>query len=218
MALFAIIGLGSFGGSTARELMRLKHEVIGIDKEAKYVNRMASVITFAAIADATDEQVLKELNIQNCDAVVVAIGEDIEASILCVVHLKNLGVKQILVKAKTDAHHMILSHLKVTRIIHPEEQMGIRVAQALNYPMVDQYMALGDQHFIVSVEVKNQLHHVNAAQLTAGYAAVQLLMVKRQGKIIKNVDASLILMQDDILVLEGHITELNRLARKFERD
>lgn len=218
MAQFAIIGLGSFGGSTARELMRLKHEVIGIDREAKHVNRMASVITFAAIADATDEQVLKELNIQNCDAVVVAIGEDIEASILCVVHLKNLGVKQILVKAKTDAHHMILSHLQVTRIIHPEEQMGIRVAQALNYPMVDQYMSLGDQHFIVLVEVKSQLHQVNAAQLIAAYAPVRLLMIKRQGKIIKDVDAGLMLMQNDIMVLEGHINELNRLARKFEND
>ncbi|RYY79097.1 MAG: TrkA family potassium uptake protein [Moraxellaceae bacterium] len=218
MAQFAIIGLGSFGGSTARELMRLKHEVIGIDKEAKYVNRLASVITFAAIADATDEQVLKELNIQNCDAVVVAIGEDIEASILCVVHLKNLGVKQILVKAKTDAHHMILSHLQVTRIIHPEEQMGIRVAQALNYPMVDQYMSLGDQHFIVSVEVKSQLHQVDAGQLIAAYAPVRLLMIKRQGKVLRDVAVGFMLSQGDVMVLEGHIDELKRLARKFEND
>lgn len=218
MAQFAIIGLGSFGGSTARELMRLKHEVIGIDKEAKNVNRLASVITFAAIADATDEQVLKELNIQNCDAVVVAIGEDIEASILCVVHLKNLGVKQILVKAKTDAHHMILSHLQVTRIIHPEEQMGIRVAQALNYPMVDQYMSLGDQHFIVSVEVKSQLHQVDAGQLIAAYEPVRLLMIKRQGKVLRDVAAGFMLSQGDVMVLEGHIDELKRLARKFEND
>ena len=218
MAQFAIIGLGSFGGSTARELMRLKHEVIGIDKEAKNVNRLASVITFAAIADATDEQVLKELNIQNCDAVVVAIGEDIEASILCVVHLKNLGVKQILVKAKTDAHHMILSHLQVTRIIHPEEQMGIRVAQALNYPMGDQYMSLGDQHFIVSVEVRNQLHQVDAGQLIAAYAPVRLLMIKRQGKVLRDVAVGFMLNQGDVMVLEGHIDELKRLARKFDND
>lgn len=96
--------------------------------------------------------------------------------------------------------------------------MGIRVAQALNYPMVDQYMSLGDQHFIVSVEIKSQLHQVSAAQLIAAYAPVRLLMIKRQGKIIKDVDAGLMLMQNDIMVLEGHINELNRLARKFEND
>ena len=132
MAQFAVIGLGSFGGSAAQELMRLGHEVIGLDKEAKYVNRLSTVITFAAIADATDESVLKELNLQQCEAVLVAIGEDIEASILCVVHLKNLGIEKILVKAKTNAHHMILNYLNVTKIIHPEEQLGVRVAQALN--------------------------------------------------------------------------------------
>lgn len=218
MAQFAIIGLGSFGGSTARELMRLKHEVIGIDQDAKQVNRMASVITFATIADATDEQVLKELNIQNCDAVVVAIGEDIEASILCVVHLKNLGVKQILVKAKTDAHHMILAHLQVTRIIHPEEQMGIRVAQSLNYPMVDEYISLGDQHFIVSVEVKVRLHQLSVAQLLAAHTAVRLLMIKRQGRVMDAVAQTFMLLHGDIIVLEGQINELNRLARKFEDD
>ncbi|MGA5989225.1 NAD-binding protein, partial [Escherichia coli] len=85
-------------------------------------------------------------NIQDCDAVVVAIGEDIEASILCVLHLKNMGVNKIWLKAKTKAHHMILSHLGIDKIIHPEEDMGVRVSQALNYPMVSRYMALEDDH------------------------------------------------------------------------
>lgn len=87
MAQFAVIGLGSFGATVAQELTKLNHDVIGIDT-VKNVENLADVLTHAVIADATDEHVLDELNIQNCDAVVVAIGEDIEASILCVLNLK----------------------------------------------------------------------------------------------------------------------------------
>lgn len=94
MAQFAVIGLGSFGATVATQLVKLNHDVIGIDSNKKFVENIADQITHAVIADATDEHVLEELNIQNCDAVVVAIGEDIEASILCVLHLKNLGLKK----------------------------------------------------------------------------------------------------------------------------
>ena len=95
MAQFAVIGLGSFGATIATQLVSLNHDVIGIDSNKKYVESISDQITHAVIADATDEHVLNELNIQNCEAVVVAIGEDIEASILCVLHLKNLGQSQI---------------------------------------------------------------------------------------------------------------------------
>ena len=117
MAQFAVIGLGSFGATVALEFTKLNHDVIGIDTIKRNVESLADRITHAVIADATDEHVLEELNIQNCDAVVVAIGEDIEASILCVLNLKNLGVDKVLVKAKTKAHHTILSHLNVSKII-----------------------------------------------------------------------------------------------------
>ena len=82
MAQFAVIGLGSFGATVATELAALKHDVIGIDLVKKNVENISEKLTHAVIADATDETVLKELNIQSSDAVVVAIGEDIEASIL----------------------------------------------------------------------------------------------------------------------------------------
>ncbi len=95
-----------------------------LDSEKKYVENISEQVTHAVIADATDEHVLDELNIKNCDAVVVAIGENIEASILCVLHLKNIGVEKIWVKAKSKSHHMILSHLGISKIIHPEEDIG----------------------------------------------------------------------------------------------
>ena len=215
MAQFAVIGLGSFGATVALELTKLNHDVIGIDTIKRNVENLADQITHAVIADATDEHVLEELNIQNCDAVVVAIGEDIEASILCVLNLKNLGVEKILVKAKTKAHHTILSHLNITKIIHPEEDMGVRVAQALNYPMVSRYMALDHDHYIIKVPVHEKLNKVNLSGILKQEPHIKLLLLKRDEKIIYEIDSSFTLQTGDVLILEGLLTHLKKLSGCF---
>ncbi|CAM4121957.1 hypothetical protein F993_01603 [Acinetobacter proteolyticus] len=215
MAQFAVIGLGSFGATVALELTKLNHDVIGIDTIKRNVESLADRITHAVIADATDEHVLEELNIQNCDAVVVAIGEDIEASILCVLNLKNLGVEKILVKAKTKAHHTILSHLNVSKIIHPEEDMGVRVAQALNYPMVSRYMALDDDHYIVKVPVNEKLNNVNLSGILKQEPNIKLLLLKRDQQIHYETDANFTLQTGDVLILEGSLSHLRKLSGCF---
>ena len=215
MAQFAVIGLGSFGATVALELTRLKHDVIGIDTIKRNVENISDQITHAVIADATDEHVLEELNIQNCDAVVVAIGEDIEASILCVLNLKNLGVDKILVKAKTKAHHTILSHLNVSKIIHPEEDMGVRVAQALNYPMVSRYMALDDDRYIVKVPVQAKLNHVNLSGILKQEPNIKLLLLKRDQQILYETDVNFTLQAGDVLILEGSLSHLRKLSGCF---
>ncbi|ESK56022.1 potassium channel family protein [Acinetobacter tjernbergiae] len=215
MAQFAVIGLGSFGATVALELTKLNHDVIGIDTIKRNVESLADRITHAVIADATDEHVLEELNIQNCDAVVVAIGEDIEASILCVLNLKNLGLDKILVKAKTKAHHTILSHLNVSKIIHPEEDMGVRVAQALNYPMVSRYMALDDDHYIVKVPVQEKLNHVNLSGILKQEPNIKLLLLKRDQQILYETDVNFTLQAGDVLILEGSLSHLRKLSGCF---
>ncbi|MEG0347991.1 MAG: TrkA family potassium uptake protein [Acinetobacter sp.] len=215
MAQFAVIGLGSFGATVALELTKLNHDVIGIDTIKRNVESLADRITHAVIADATDEHVLEELNIQNCDAVVVAIGEDIEASILCVLNLKNLGVDKVLVKAKTKAHHTILSHLNVSKIIHPEEDMGVRVAQALNYPMVSRYMALDDDHYIVKVPVQEKLNHVNLSGILKQEPNIKLLLLKRDQQILYETDVNFTLQAGDVLILEGSLSHLRKLSGCF---
>ncbi|MEB6479002.1 TrkA family potassium uptake protein [Acinetobacter vivianii] len=215
MAQFAVIGLGSFGATVALELTKLNHDVIGIDTIKRNVENLADRITHAVIADATDEHVLEELNIQNCDAVIVAIGEDIEASILCVLNLKNLGVEKILVKAKTKAHHTILSHLNVSKIIHPEEDMGVRVAQALNYPMVSRYMALDDDHYIVKVPVNEKLNNINLSGILKQEPNIKLLLLKRDQQIFYETDPNFTLQTDDVLILEGSLSHLRKLSGCF---
>lgn len=215
MALFAVIGLGSFGATVALELTSLKHDVIGIDTEKKYVERISDQISHAVIADATDEHVLEELNIKNCDAVVVAIGEDIEASILCVLHLKNLGVDRILVKAKSKSHHMILTHLGITKIIHPEEDMGIRVAQSLSYPMVRRYMAINNERYIVKIEVGQHLNGIEFRQIMDHSDGVKTLLLQRGSHVIYDVALGTLLQEHDILIVEGPVEILRKLATRF---
>lgn len=215
MAQFAVIGLGSFGATVATELVRLNHDVIGIDIEKKYVENISDVLTHSVIADATDEHVLDELNITQCDAVVIAIGEDIEASILCVLHLKNLGVEKIWVKAKSKAHHMILTHLGICKIIHPEEDMGVRIAQSLSYPMVSRYMALSDDHYLVKVEITANLQGTRFNQIMGHAPEVRAILHKREKEINYLIDPNLILQIGDILVVEGSLEPLRRLSKHF---
>lgn len=216
MALFAVIGLGSFGATVATQLISLKHDVIGIDLDKKYVENISDQLTHAVIADATDEHVLDELDIQRCEAVVVAIGEDIEASILCVLHLKNMGVKKIWAKAKSKAHHMILTHLNVEKIIHPEEDMGVRVAQSLSYPMVSRYMSLEDDHYIVKIEIHADHHDTPLHQLMSQVPEIKVLLHKRGTEIQHIMDLDLLLKEGDILVVEGLLEPLRRLSKHFK--
>ena len=216
MAQFAVIGLGSFGATVATELVELKHDVLGIDSNKKYVENISDVLTHAVIADATDEHVLNELNIQNCDAVVVAIGEDIEASILCVLHLKNLGIEKIWVKAKSKSHHMILSHLGINKIIHPEEDMGVRVAQSLSYPMVSRYMSLEDDRYMVKIEIKDNLHGTRFQTIREYNSEINVILHKRGKDLSYQVDPNLILQRGDIIVVEGHLEQLRKLSNRFK--
>ena len=217
MALFAVIGLGSFGATVATQLMGLNHEVIGIDNNKKFVENIADQLTHAVIADATDEHVLEELNVQHCEAVVVAIGEDIEASILCVLHLKNMGVKKIWVKAKTKSHHMILTHLGISKIIHPEEDMGVRIAQSLSYPMVSRYMILEDDHYIVKVQIQAEQSGVRLHQLMDHAPEITTILHKRGAEVNYTLDPQLILQSGDILIVEGLLEPLRRLSKQFKR-
>ena len=215
MAQFAVIGLGSFGATVALELMSLNHDVIGIDSIKKNVENIADRLTHAVIADATDEHVLEELNVKSSDAVVVAIGEDIEASILCVLHLKNLGIQKILVKAKSQAHHMILSHLGITRIIHPEEDMGIRVAQNLSYPMIRRYMALNNDHYIVKIEIGSNLQGAQYQTVMENVHDIKTLLLQRGSHVLYDIAPGTILQEKDILILEGPVDELKQISTRF---
>tara|TARA_R110001606_G_scaffold6289_1_gene28194 strand:- start:2266 stop:2919 length:654 start_codon:yes stop_codon:yes gene_type:complete len=216
MAHFTVIGLGRFGVSASMELIYLGHTVTGVDRDAKIAEKYVDDFTQVMICDSTDENALKELDLINSDAVLVAIGEDMESSLLCILALKKIGVKEIWVKASSRAHHTIVSKLGVARIIHPEEEMGVRVAQALNYPMVNDYLSIGHGLYVVEIHIKPQLDGRPLGDvLDPAKGKVDAVMVKREQETFLQLDKTFVLKEKDILLLCGPRSELKHIAPRL---
>ena len=139
----AVIGLGRFGSALAVELVASGHQVLGIDTDDRIVQNLASKLTHVVTADTTDEETLRELGIGEMDSAVVAIGADLEASILTTSLLLQLGVKQVWAKANSKSHGLILEQLGAHHVVFPELEMGKRVAhqvsgESLDYVVIDE--------------------------------------------------------------------------------
>lgn len=216
MAQFAVIGLGRFGSAASLELMKMGHSVLGVDINSKVVDQHADLLSRAVIADVTDKAAVDELGLDNYDVVLIAIGDDIQASLVCVVHLKAVGSNKIWVKAISHAQHLILSKLGVDRIIHPEEEMGIRVAQMLSYPMVNDYISLGNGEFVVEITASERLDDISIGDvLHINNDVVEVLLIKRKTQILVRPADDFILQAKDILVLFGPLNVLRTIAPKL---
>jgi trk system potassium uptake protein len=216
MAHFTVIGLGRFGIAASLELIHLGHTVTGVDIDSKLVEKYVEDLTQAIICDSTDESALKELDLADSEAVLVAIGEDMQSSLLCTLALKNLGVKNIWVKAITKAHHTIVSKLGVQRIVHPEEEMGIRVAQTLNYPMVNNYLSIGHGLYVVEIHISETLNDALLSQVLGDTKNhVKTLLIKREQAILTQIEDSFVLKTADVILLCGTRTELQDLASRL---
>lgn len=154
---FAVVGLGTFGSTVARELARFDNDVIGIDIDEKLVSAHAQDLTQALILDAREDGALREAALESVDVALVAIGADIEASILTAINLKTVGVETIWAKAISKNHHRILARLGVDRVIHPEKEIGQHIAQVLHNPLVRDYVSLGNGQHVVNFRVPESL-------------------------------------------------------------
>ena len=148
---FAVIGLGNFGFYLATTLFQKGHEVLGIDINARQVQEIRDLVSRAVIADATDPQALKELELEKMDAVVVSIGSVLNSSILTTLNVKDLGVKRVVAKAVSDAHGRILRKIGADEIYFPEKDLALTAAQRLNNPNVLDYLPFMEGYSIVEL-------------------------------------------------------------------
>ena len=149
---FAVVGLGRFGSAVATTLLQLGQDVIGVDNDAERVRQMGELTDNALQLDATDLRALRQAGVADADIAVVSIGENIEASLLAVMQLKDLGVPRIIAKAVTPLHGRILEKLGVTRVIFPEREMAERTARSLVIPNALDYIALSADFSIIDIE------------------------------------------------------------------
>jgi trk system potassium uptake protein len=216
---FAVIGLGRFGGSICRALSEEGLEVMAIDTDEDKVNEFANVASHAVVGDTTDETVLKSLGIRNFDHVIVAIGDNIQASILTTLILKELGVKDITVKATNDYHEKVLSKIGADRIVHPERDMGRRIAHKIISNNVLDYLELSDEHSIVEIVANERLHGNSIIDLDirAKYG-INIVAMKRNKDIIVSPQANEIIQKNDILIVIGADTDINRFEKRLLGD
>lgn len=208
---FAVIGLGRFGGSICRELINLGMEVMVIDRDENRVNEFSKIASHAVIADSTDEAVLKSLGIRNFEHVIVAIGEDLKSSILTTLILKELGVKNVLAKAQDDYHEKVLTKIGADDIIHPERDMGIRIANKIVSHSILDYLELSDEFSIVELKANDRIAGKTIAQLDirAKYG-INIVAIKRGSHVVAAPQAHDVIKSEDILIIIGADDDIDR--------
>ena len=148
---FAVIGLGNFGFYLASGLFQKGHEVLGIDINPRQVQEIRDQVSRAVIADATDPQALRELELEKMDAVVVSIGSILNNSILATLNVKDMGVKRVIAKAVSDSHGRILQKIGADEIYFPEKDIAQTAAQRLDNPNVLDYLPLMEGYSIAQL-------------------------------------------------------------------
>lgn len=209
MKQFAIIGLGRFGSSLARTLIRMGYEVLAIDTNEANINNMADVVTHAVQANALEDGVLKSLGIRNFDVVIVAIGQDIQSSILVTVMLKEIGVKKVVAKATTELHGKVLERVGADIVVFPERDMGERVARWLVSRNIIDQINLSPDYSLIEMAVPEKFlgKTLQEADLRKKYG-VTVLAIRRNGDFIISPGARQMLEKNDILIVIGQNEKL----------
>jgi trk system potassium uptake protein TrkA len=213
---FAVIGLGRFGSSVAQYLSELGYEVLAVDDNAQRVQDISHVVTHAVTADSTDEEAMSALGIRNFDVVVIAIGQDIQSSILTTLILKDLGVPYIIVKAQNELHGKVLNKIGADKVVFPERDMGLRVAHHLISPNILEHLELSVDYSIVEMKVPASMVGKNLKQLDIRLKYnCNVLAVKRNGEMNITPRADESLMTDDVLVIVGKNDQLTKLEQAY---
>lgn len=208
----AVIGLGRFGTAVAEALIRLGHEVLAVDENGVLVERWADELTHVVQADSTDEQALQQLGIGDFDRAVVAIGTDIEASVLTVLALAEAGVTDIWAKASTRTHGQILERVGAHHVVYPEFSMGERVAHMLTGSMID-FMEFDDGFSIARTLAPRMTWDKTLSQSSPRtHYSVTVVGVKRQGEDFTYARPETMVHRHDQLIVSGPTQKVERFC------
>ncbi|WP_120077815.1 potassium channel family protein [Aurantiacibacter odishensis] len=207
-----VIGLGRFGGAVARTLERMGHEVLGADKDAHTVQEYARDLTQVVEADGTDLDCLRKLGAASFSSAVVGIGTDIEASVLAVLALSDIGVENIWAKATNDRHGRILERTGAHHVVFPEERMGERVARLLNGKLLD-FISYDDGFAIAKLEAPTPI--VGIPLMTSEcrrHHGVTVIGVKREGEDFIHAVPDTLILPGDLLVVSGRVDRIEAFS------
>ena len=209
---FLVIGLGRFGGALARTLMDLGHEVLGVDADAKTVQDFAERLTHVVEADSTNPEAMAQIGAKEFRTAVVAIGTDVEASILTTSLLADLDIERIVAKAITQAHGRILERVGAHRVIFPERDMGIRVGHTMTGRTID-YIQLDPGFALVEVTAPRELvgKTLAGAEVRRRYG-ITVVCIKPAGGSFTYATPETVVQEGDVLVVAGETPRAERFS------
>ncbi len=214
MKRVVVVGLGIFGLNIAKELFENGFEVIAIDKNKDVINHIRDFSTKAIVADATDKELLEMIGIQQDDIVIVSFGEDLAASTLLTLHLKELKIETIIVKAPNEDHKRILEKVGATEVIIPEKEMAGRVAKSLISPNVLDYLPVSEDFTICEVAPPSSFLGKSIADLKLrGKYHVEVIAIRDvlSDRIQLVPQADFVIKDSDILIVIGKEQDIQKI-------
>ncbi len=210
---FVVIGLGRFGTSVAKTLSTLGHDVLAMDKNEHAVQVIMQDVTQAVQADAREEETLRALGVRNFDVAIVAIGDDLEANILITLMLKEMGIPYVVAKAQSVQHGKVLEKIGADKIVYPEQDMGIRVANNLIRTNVMDFIELSLDFSIFEIIAPSQFVNKTLGKLNlrAVYKINVVAIKKSADQIVIAPGANEVIEEKDILVIVCNKKALSRL-------
>lgn len=214
MKSYVVIGLGRFGAEVARQLTALGCEVLAMDMRNDLVQQISKDVTHAVVGDGQDIDVLKALGVRNMDCAIIAIGDDLAASVLSTMNMKELGLPLVVCKAHDETHRRVLKKLGADRVVIPEKENASRLARSLSSPNVLDYIELSDDYGIVEVPAPVTWHEKTIKDLNVrAKLGVNILAVRRDGKINVSPAADFVIRSGDIMVVLGDTFALEAVQK-----
>jgi trk/ktr system potassium uptake protein len=209
-----VIGLGIFGFHIAKELYENGMEVIAIDKSKEVIQKIKDFSSKAVVADAREKEVLESIGIQEEDIFIVSFGEDLSASTLLTLHLKELNVKRIIVKAPNEDHKHILQKVGATEVIIPEREMAGKVAKSLISPNVIDYIPVSEDYNISEIAPPASFIGKSIAELNLrNRYHIEVIAIRDvlSDRITLVPQASFVIKDSDILVVIGKEPDIKKI-------
>lgn len=213
---YGIIGLGRFGMALALELAKADADLLVIDRDEEKVREMREYTENAFVVPTLDRKTLGETGIQNCDVAVVCIGESMSTSILTTLHLVSMGISSVIAKATSAEHGEILEKLGA-KVVHPEQDMAVRLANRLEASRMLDFIQLSE---------KLNISKLLASEKMAGKTVLEvdfrkkfganIIAIERCGSLMETVEPGYQFQCGDILFVSGSKEGLNRLSQWAE--
>lgn len=210
---YAVFGLGRYGIAVARELVFHGVEVIAVDSDEKIVNAAAVELPICKCADITDPEAIRQLGISNVDVVIVAMANNLEASVMAVTLCKEIGVKTVIAKCANEMHQKILKRVGADKVVFPENESGIRLAKNLLSSGFVDMVSLAKSVSMIELDMKPEWVGKNLIDLNLRKKYSMNVVAIRKGESVSvDIDPHAALEADEQLIVIANVERISKLA------